>query len=93
MESKLLLETDTVAPDEIKAFSSKKEEEVGILQFLDQLEEIAKHYFSRYLKKLFNCHIRGACLKVLKNENLNRSDFHDFYTIKPFCIGDFGVGI
>jgi hypothetical protein len=45
MESKLLLETDTVAPDEIKAFSSKKEEEVGILQFLDQLEEIAKHYF------------------------------------------------
>jgi hypothetical protein len=43
MESKLLLETDTVALDETK------EEEVGILQFLDQLEEIAKHYFSRYL--------------------------------------------
>ena len=35
MESKLLLETDTVALDETK------EEEVGILQFLDQLEEIA----------------------------------------------------
>jgi hypothetical protein len=92
MESKLLLETDTVAPDEIKAVSSKKEEEVGILQFLDQLEEIAKHYFSRYLKKLFNCHI-GTLLKVLKNENLNHSELHDFYTIKPFLVGDFGVGM
>ncbi len=92
MESKLLLETDTVAPDETKAISSKKEEEVGILQFLDKLEEIAKHYFSRYLKKLFNCHI-GTLLKVLKNENLNHSDFHDFYTIKHFWVGDFGVGI
>ncbi len=92
MESKLLLETDTVAPDETKAISSKKEEEVGILQFLDQLEEIAKHYFSRYLKKLFNCHI-GTLLKVLKNENLNRPDFYDFYTIKPFLVGDFGVGM
>jgi hypothetical protein len=88
----LLLETDAVALDEIKAFSSKKEEEVGILQFLDQLEEIAKHYFSRYVKKLFNCHI-GTRLKVLKNENLNRSDFHDFYTIKPLWVGDFGFGM
>ena len=65
---------------------------MGILQCLDQLEEIAKHYFSRYLKKLFNCHI-GTLLKVLKNENLNRLDFHDFYTIKPFLVGDFGVGM
>jgi hypothetical protein len=89
----LLLETDAVAPDEIKAVSSKKEEEVGILQFLDQLEEIAKHHFCRFLKKLFNCHIRGTCLKVLKNEILNRLDFHDFYTIKPFLVGDFGVGM
>ena len=86
MESKLLLETDTVALDETK------EEEVGILQFLDQLEEIAKHYFSRYLKKLFNCHI-GTLLKVLKNENLITRIFHDFYIIKPFWVGDFGVGI
>jgi hypothetical protein len=91
MESKLLLETDTLAPDETEAISSKKEEEVGILQFLDQLEEIAK-YFSRYVKKLFNCHI-GTRLKVLKNENLNRSDFHDFYTIKPLWVGDFGFGM
>jgi hypothetical protein len=58
MESMLLLETDAVAADEIKAVSSKKEEEVGILQFLDQLEEIAEHYFSRYLKT-FNHHIRS----------------------------------
>jgi hypothetical protein len=77
MESKLLLETDTVALDETK------EEEVGILQFLDQLEEIAKHYFSRYLKKLFNCHI-GTLLKVLKNENLNHSELHDFFHHKAF---------
>ena len=56
MESKLLLETDTVAPDETKAISSKKEEEVGILQFPDQLEETAKHYFSRNLET-FNHHI------------------------------------
>jgi|LakMenE01Jun11ns_1017448.scaffolds.fasta_scaffold8968536_1 hypothetical protein len=77
MESKLLLETDTVALDEAK------EEEVGILQFLDQLEEIAKHYFSRYLKKLFNCHI-GTLLKVLKNENLNHSELHDFFHHKAF---------
>ena len=88
----LLLETDAEAADETIAVSSKKEEEVGILQFLDQLEEIAKHYFSRYLKKLFNFHI-GTLLKVLKNENLNRLDFHDFYTIKPFLVGDFGVGM
>ncbi len=81
-----------MAPDEIKTVSSKKEEEVGILQFLDQLEEMAKHYFSRYVKKLFNCHI-GMHLKVLKNENLNRSDFHDFYTIKPLWVGDFGFGM
>ncbi len=77
MESKSLLETDSVALDETK------EEEVGILQFLDQLEEIAKHYFSRYLKKIFNCHI-GTLLKVLKNENLNNSELHDFFHHKAF---------
>jgi hypothetical protein len=52
----LLLETDAEAADETIAVSSKKEEEVGILQFLDQLEETAKHYFSRNLET-FNHHI------------------------------------
>jgi hypothetical protein len=30
-------------------------------------------------------------LKVPKCEIFNRSDFHDFYTIKTFCVGDFGA--
>jgi hypothetical protein len=28
---------------------------------------------------------------VPKCEILDRSDFHDFYTIKPFWVGDFGA--
>jgi hypothetical protein len=28
-------------------------------------------------------------LKLPKCEIFNRSDFHDFYTIKPFWVGDF----
>ncbi len=29
----------------------------------------------------------------VKGEIFNRSDFHDFYTIKPFLVGDFGAKI
>jgi hypothetical protein len=32
-------------------------------------------------------------LKVHKCEIFDRSDFHDFYTIKPLWEGDFGVKI
>ena len=32
-------------------------------------------------------------LKVPKCEIFDRSDFHSFYTIKPFWIDDFGVKI
>jgi hypothetical protein len=32
------------------------------------------------------------CLKVPKREIFDRSDFPDFYTIKPLRVGDFGVG-
>jgi hypothetical protein len=32
-------------------------------------------------------------LKVPKCEIFDRSDFHDFYTIKPFWVSDFGVKI
>ncbi len=34
-----------------------------------------------------------AVLKVPKREILDRSDFPDFYTIKPLRVGDFGVKI
>ncbi len=32
-------------------------------------------------------------LKVPKREIFDRSDFHDFYTIKSLRVGDFGVKI
>ncbi len=32
-------------------------------------------------------------LKVPKREKFDRSDFPDFYTIKPLRVGDFGVKI
>jgi hypothetical protein len=32
-------------------------------------------------------------LKVPKCEIFDRSDFHDFYSIKPFWVGDFGAKI
>jgi hypothetical protein len=32
-------------------------------------------------------------LKVPKCEIFERSDFHDFYSIKPFWVGDFGAKI
>jgi hypothetical protein len=32
-------------------------------------------------------------LKVPKCEIFDRSDFHDFYAIKPFWVGDFGAKI
>jgi hypothetical protein len=32
-------------------------------------------------------------LKVPKREIFDRSDFPDFYTIKPLRVGDFGVKI
>ncbi len=31
--------------------------------------------------------------KVPKCEIFDRSDFHDFYSIKPFWVGDFGAKI
>jgi hypothetical protein len=34
-----------------------------------------------------------APLKVPKREIFDRSDFPDFYTIKPLRVGDFGVKI
>ena len=33
------------------------------------------------------------CVKVHKREIFGRSDFHDFYTIKSFWVGDFEVKI
>ncbi len=35
----------------------------------------------------------AADLKVPKREIFDRSDFTDFYTIKPLRVGDFGVKI
>jgi hypothetical protein len=35
----------------------------------------------------------GPSLKVPKCEIFDRSDFHDFYSIKPFWVGDFGAKI
>ncbi len=35
----------------------------------------------------------GTYLKVPKCEIFDRSDFHDFYSIKPFWVGDFGAKI
>ncbi len=35
----------------------------------------------------------SVILKVPKREIFDRSDFHDFYTIKSLCVGDFGVKI
>ncbi len=35
----------------------------------------------------------GIPLKVPKCEIFDRSDFHDFYSIKPFLVGDFGAKI
>ncbi len=32
-------------------------------------------------------------LKVPKCEIFDRSDFHDFYSIKPVWVGDFGANI
>jgi hypothetical protein len=34
-----------------------------------------------------------SCLKVPKCEIFDRLDLHDFYTTKPFCVGDLGVKI
>ncbi len=34
-----------------------------------------------------------APLKVPKREIFDRSDFPDFYTVKPLRVGDFGVKI
>ncbi len=45
----LLLHADPVGPDENEADSLEMEEELGILLVLDQLEEVAKHFISRYI--------------------------------------------
>jgi hypothetical protein len=38
-------------------------------------------------------HTCSGMLKVPKCEIFDRSDFHDFYTIKPFWVVDFGAKI
>jgi hypothetical protein len=38
-------------------------------------------------------HTAKHLLKVPECEILDRSDFYDFYTIKPFRVGDFGAKI
>jgi hypothetical protein len=38
-------------------------------------------------------HIYILLLKVSKCEIFDCSDFHDFYTIMPFWVGDFGAKI
>ncbi len=40
-----------------------------------------------------DCRGRRPVLKVPKREIFDRSDFPDFYTIKPLRVGDFGVKI
>ena len=42
-----MLESDPFAPDKIKADSMEKEEELGIMQVMDQLEEVTKNHLSR----------------------------------------------
>jgi hypothetical protein len=39
------------------------------------------------------CSLIVDILKVPKCEIFDRSDFHDFYSIKPFWVGDFGAKI
>jgi len=34
--------------------------------------------------------MKKETFSVVKCEIFDRSDFHDFYTIKPFWVGDFG---
>ena len=43
----LLLQADPVGPDENEANSLEVEEELGILQVLDRLEEVTNHFISR----------------------------------------------
>ncbi len=54
-----------------------------ISNFLEYSINMLKIY-EIYTKKL---------LKVPKCEIFDRSDFHDFYSIKPFWVGDFGAKI
>jgi hypothetical protein len=37
------------------------------------------------------CMYKGKCLKVPKCKSFDRSDFPDFYTIKPFCCATLGL--
>ncbi len=46
--------------------------------------------YPRLLYKILNM---AGKLKVPKCEIFDRSDFHDFYSIKPVWVGDFGAKI
>ncbi len=62
---------------------------------------LSKHLLSVYVVVVYVMlphrftHVTGSCptLKVPKREIFDRSDFHDFYTIKSLRKGDFVVKI
>ncbi len=51
------------------------------------------NYYVLKLLRLETITFNNAMLKVPKCEIFDRSDFHDFYSIKPFWVGDFGAKI
>jgi hypothetical protein len=51
------------------------------------------NFFGTCLFSTFKAKNVVFCLKVPKREIFDRSDFPDFYTIKPLRVGDFGVKI
>ena len=50
------LEAETLVPEELETEALQKqeeeEEELGILQYLDQLEQVTARYFSRFVIKI-----------------------------------------
>ena len=46
-DPEVLAESDPAPRDETEADSLEKKEELGIPKFLDRLENVAQHYFSR----------------------------------------------
>ncbi len=61
--------------------TDKKENQIFFIYKEIQSGAVAKSY------------MRKGFLKVPKCEIFDRSDFHDFYSIKPFWIGDFEAKI
>ncbi len=64
----------------------------GILHGPENCHILNKKIFSVFLHNLQTVRY-GTALKVPKCEIFDRSDFHDFYSIKPFWVGDFGAKI